>query len=1096
MLIRLASTACAAGIVTTLLAAAPVSPEGGVLAPNTGVADTREQVRPGAAVAPRKLLRKPRSEDLVLPVHPITGRPQWNGRLGVKFRDEVGFRADLVPGANLRGGNAESSKQVTELLASFGGSIRSMLRAAPEKLVALQARAEAYSRVSQPDLQSMMYVDVQPERLLDAARAFNSLDIVEWVDIEREPVLDGGTNNAQQDGCGANGPADGTGINNCYTTSADSRCSTLGGGQGCNDVQACQAPDGALPACRYGCNNTQCCETVGDILPNCTDGEQAQGWDALCATYANILCESTVYDTLPAIQGSGGSTVSTPTSYKYDPCFAMRGPVNPTETDVRVYGEVETIPDDPAGNLGGQLLTYTTDPATGAFNPGSLTRIAYPGGVIGDEADPSTDVPQQALPDPSLEGAYLALSAGCFSEHTFGGCNQVSCCVYVCRTDPSCCSVEWDEDCVSLAEDAPEGVIAGSPCTGQTLPTNVFPTGGVTPLLTAGRENGTGAARGYQNYVLAQSVVGPFDTLPAGVTYPVQPPSVNARTTPDPTRTNVDSNLGTFAVINSGYRGGGLDMEGYANLVTQLGITADTRAFGQRIKVAVIEFSAYVNHEDLVNKVQPEPNQTQVLIISDPLNPNHGTSVLGIIGAEKNGFGVTGIAWGCTPSFFPTVSVEEGSRLNNALTNAILELAEGDIINMSIGFGGGNTIVASPAVFTIVQVGTSAGVTSICSAGNDASPVVTSPDGESDSGAVIVGACWPGYQVGQLTQDISIPGPFPGSNYCRLNFSNFTDLEGNGGQVDVAAWGTGVTTVGYGDLFNGDNAPVDDPLELNKLRSYTAQFNGTSAAAPIIAGWCACVQGFCKQWFGAPLPPGALRAQISGNVFRQCGQDYANPNFPGYPETGTPAVGDIEPGGAQARIGGFPNTRTTISSVIASTFGGTSVQFDIITGTYDSGSSFSIRQLDGSPLRINAERRRAGSRGQGYGSSLLYPLTGGTTDLQLAATSTSAPSQVSAIGLLGASFVSWNTPTMEIVYFYNFTQQRWVSGGNVVLGAAPPAEATRFFPPGDLANFVTGTPNGGSRVYARVYTCGLGNTAYTILHDQLSLEVTVDIFGP
>jgi hypothetical protein len=85
---------------------------------------------------------------------------------------------------------------------------------------------------------------------------------------------------------------------------------------------------------------------------------------------------------------------------------------------------------------------------------------------------------------------------------------------------------------------------------------------------------------------------------------------------------------------------------------------------------------------------------------------------------------------------------------------------------------------------------------------------------------------------------------------------------------------------------------------------------------------------------------------------------------------------------------------------------------------------------------------------------------------------------------------------MEIVYFYNFTQQRWVSGGNVVLGAAPPAAATRFFPPGDLANFVTGTPNGGSRVYARVYTCGLGNSAYTILHDQLSLEVTVDIFGP
>ena len=53
MLIRLASTACAAGIVTTLLAAAPISSDGVVIAPNAGIADSREQVRPAAGVAPR-----------------------------------------------------------------------------------------------------------------------------------------------------------------------------------------------------------------------------------------------------------------------------------------------------------------------------------------------------------------------------------------------------------------------------------------------------------------------------------------------------------------------------------------------------------------------------------------------------------------------------------------------------------------------------------------------------------------------------------------------------------------------------------------------------------------------------------------------------------------------------------------------------------------------------------------------------------------------------------------------------------------------------------------------------------------------------------
>ena len=72
--------------------------------------------------------------------------------------------------------------------------------------------------------------------------------------------------------------------------------------------------------------------------------------------------------------------------------------------------------------------------------------------------------------------------------------------------------------------------------------------------------------------------------------------------------------------------------------------------------------------------------QTQVLVISDPIDPNHGTAVLGIIGAEQNSIGVTGIAEGAQLRFYPIVSREEGSRLNNALTNAIIDLKEGDEI--------------------------------------------------------------------------------------------------------------------------------------------------------------------------------------------------------------------------------------------------------------------------------------------------------------------------------------------------------------------------------------------------------------------------------
>ena len=1109
MLIRLAATACAAGIVTVLLAAAPIIPEKQLAtAPLSAKVDDAITQPATGGLAPRAVRPKQRSADIVLPEDPISGRPQWNGKLGVKFRDALKVRADRISSTTVRGADGKPIPEVTEILAGFGGTVRQALRRTPEELRALEMRAERISKMAQADLAGIVYVDVQPEKLVDAARALNDLDIVEWVEIERIMMPDGGgTNQAEQDGCGANGPGDGTGITNCYTTSPDSRCSTLGGGQGCNDVNACTAPDGSLPACRYGCNNTNCCETVAALIPGCNDGEGTQGWDAVCATYANILCTSTVYDASPAIQGGGGSAVSIPSTYKYDPCFAMRGPVDPAAgPDVLVYGIVET----PVGALTvtSQLLTYATDPNTGAFVSGSLVPVAYPTDSPSNEGEPITDVPQQALPDPSLEGAYLAFSTGCFVEHTFGGCNQVSCCVYVCRSDPSCCVIEWDLNCVAVAQNAPDGILFKSPCTSQSLPTDVFPPGGQTPLLTAGnRENldgSPGNARGYQTYTVGRAVLGPFDrlpaTLPPALTYPLKAPTDNAATFPgDAERRDTSSNLGTLAAINSGYRGGGLDLQGYEALLAQLNINPAQEGRGQGVEVAVIEHSAYVNHEDLINVVVPEPNQTQVLVVSPPLDPNHGTAVLGVIGAERNNIGVTGIADGADLSFYPIVSREEGARLENAYTNALIALQEGDVINMSIGSGGGNTVVASPIMFDLVTTGTNAGITTVISAGNDAVPVITSPGGAGgDSGAVIVGACWPGFQVGQLSTDVSIPGPFPGNNYCRLNFSNFTSEDNNTGDVTLSGWGTGVTSCGYGDLFNGTNTS-EDPLEVNRLRSYTSVFNGTSSAAPIIAGWCARLQSFSIAWFGAPLPPQVLRAAISTdtNVFQQCGIDYDSPQMPGYPEDGDPSVGDIDiqiNGAIVAPIGGFPRATNTVSWIVSNTFGGTPVSYDIICGTYEGGSNFSLRQLDGNALRIGALRRRAGSRGNGFGPDLFYPLGGGTTDLQLQVSSLGSTENVTSIGLATSSSVSWNLPVLEVVYFYNHRLNRWMAAGSSSL--SPVGGGGAFTIPGNIDDYILANSTGGSTAYARVYTCGLTSSGYSVLHDLLGFAIAVDIFNP
>ena len=249
MLIRLAATACAAGIVTVLLAAAPIIPEKqlATAAPVSAKVDDLITQPVTGGLAPRAVRPKQRSADIILPEDPISGRPQWNGKLGVKFRDGLKVRADRISSTTVRSADGKPIPEVTEILAGFGGTVRQALRRTPEELRALEMRAERISKMAQADLAGIVYVDVQPEKLVDTARALNDLDIVEWVEIERIMMPDQSTNQAEQEGCGANGPGDGTGITNCYTTSPDSRCSTLGGGQGCNDVNACTAPDGSLP---------------------------------------------------------------------------------------------------------------------------------------------------------------------------------------------------------------------------------------------------------------------------------------------------------------------------------------------------------------------------------------------------------------------------------------------------------------------------------------------------------------------------------------------------------------------------------------------------------------------------------------------------------------------------------------------------------------------------------------------------------------------------------------------------------------------------------------------------------------------------------
>lgn len=61
-------------------------------------------------------------------------------------------------------------------------------------------------------------------------------------------------------------------------------------------------------------------------------------------------------------------------------------------------------------------------------------------------------------------------AGSCFEAHKNGGCSDATCCAVTCRTDPTCCVVEWDAECASLAR----GLCCGLPgcgngCNGSCL---------------------------------------------------------------------------------------------------------------------------------------------------------------------------------------------------------------------------------------------------------------------------------------------------------------------------------------------------------------------------------------------------------------------------------------------------------------------------------------------------------------------------------------------------------------------------------------------------------------------------------------------------
>ncbi len=288
---------------------------------------------------------------------------------------------------------------------------------------------------------------------------------------------------------------------------------------------------------------------------------------------------------------------------------------------------------------------------------------------------------------------------------------------------------------------------------------------------------------------------------------------------------------------------------------------------GEGIYVVDIEYDWNDNHEDLNaalgGKACYTPNGNFI---------DHGTAVLGELGGGQNGYGVTGIVPLATLGMVTQDPVGMTNSVARAINCATTIMSPGDVMLLETqAFGPGGDYVPSEwnqAEFDATATATANGIVVVAAAGNGNQdlddPVFNGLFDRSvrDSGAIIVGA---GASPGATQPDRS-----------RLSFSTY------GSRIDVQGWGHNVMTTGYGSLFSGGGDPN---------QYYTATFNGTSSASPVVAGAAAALQGIQKARGGPPLDPLVVRQILT--------------------DTGTPQQEGPFPG----PIGPRPNLAAAIASL-------------------------------------------------------------------------------------------------------------------------------------------------------------------------------------
>lgn len=275
---------------------------------------------------------------------------------------------------------------------------------------------------------------------------------------------------------------------------------------------------------------------------------------------------------------------------------------------------------------------------------------------------------------------------------------------------------------------------------------------------------------------------------------------------------------------------------------------------GNNITISDVEYDWNTTHEDLSTATEGK-----VLLLAGETRtnpfppPDHGTAVLGVMIADDNGIGVTGMVNLADIRMAPQ-NIDGVQNVANAINRSAAALGVGDVILLEVQTAGANggcnamsQVGCAPvefnlAEFNAIQAATALGIVVVEAAGNGSQDLDSAPYGTlfdrsvRDSGAIIVGAGWP-------------PG-FASAARSKRSSSTY------GSAVDVQGWGTGIVTTGYGTRFVGPNAADQDEW-------YANSFNGTSGASPIVTSAVVAIQSIEIERGAPPLSPIAMRTLLA-----------------------------------------------------------------------------------------------------------------------------------------------------------------------------------------------------------------------------------------